>query len=277
MRITLTRRRRQGHASQALGGFPPLDPDSGRVVDHWSTSQLGELNELLPWACFTVDGLGRRVGSPASREKRWEPQPLPDPRITRLDAEIPLHDRHVLEVGCFEGVHTVALCERAREVTAVDARVPNLVKTLTRTWLYGHRPTVALLDVEDPGQLELFDCDVLHHNGVLYHLVDPVGHLRRALPRVRHGLLLDTHVSTDAEATSTYAVDDQEFRIKEFREHPDSSPFAGMHTFARWLLLDDLREELIRAGFTVLVEELREERNGQRVLFMASRTEALLG
>ena len=45
-----------------------------------------------------------------------------------------------------------------------------------------------------------------------------------------------------------------------------------MYESARWLLLDDLREEIRRAGFTdILVEDVREERNGARVLLIASR------
>lgn len=242
-----------------------------RLIDSWPADAVMQLNDLLPWACFTIDGHGRRVGSPATRDKRWEPQAIPDERIVLLDNLLDLTDRHVLEIGCFEGVHTIALCERSAHVTAVDARVSNLLKTLTRTWLYGHRPDIALLDVEDPAQVDIYACDVLHHNGVLYHLVDPVMHLRRALPKARHGLLLDTHVSTAEQASSVYLAGGQRFRVMRFQEHPDSSPFAGMKSHARWLLLDDLREEVVRAGFSILVEELREERHGSRVLIIARR------
>lgn len=264
-------RRRPSTPPSSEAGFAPL-VRTPSLVDQLSVDDLRELNELLPWACFTVDTHGRRVGVPKSASKRADAQAIPEERIVRLDAELQLGDKHVLEVGCFEGVHTIALCDRAARVTAMDARPENVVKTLTRTWLYGHRPEIVLQDVEDPSAVDVYDCDVLHHNGVLYHLLDPVGHLRRALSHTRVGFLLDTHVSREAEATSSYVVDGETFRVKNFKEHPDTSPFAGMNASARWLLLADLRAEILRAGFSdILVEELREERNGARVLIVARR------
>lgn len=265
-------RSRQGSHHVPAQGYEPLIRERS-AVDSLGDHEIQRLNELLPWACFTADGQGRRVGKAASATKRSTPQSIPDERIVRLDAALGLRDKHVVELGCFEGVHTIALCDRAARVTAVDARVENVVKTLTRTWLYGHRPELALQDVEDTSATDIYECDVLHHNGVLYHLHDPVGHLRRALARVRSGLLLDTHISRDHEATSRYQVDGQSFRVREVKEFPDS-PFAGMYPSARWLLLDDLRDEVRRAGFEdVVVEEVREERNGLRVLLIARRRE----
>ena len=37
------------------------------------------------------------------------------------------------EVGCFEGIHTIALCQLGAEVVAVDARIENTVKRIART------------------------------------------------------------------------------------------------------------------------------------------------
>ncbi len=265
-------RSRQGSPHVPAHGYEPLIRERS-VADSLKADDIQALNELLPWACFTVDGQGRRVGRPANATKRSTPQVIPDERIVRLDAALGLRDKHVVEVGCFEGVHTIALCDRAARVTAVDARVENVVKTLTRTWLYGHRPELAVQDVEDASATDIYECDVLHHNGVLYHLQDPVGHLRRALARVRSGMLLDTHISREHEATSQYQVDGQSFRVREVKEYP-RSPFAGVYPSARWLLLDDLRDEVRRAGFEdVAVEEVREERNGLRVLLIARRGE----
>lgn len=255
-----------------VDGHPPLRRTPS-AIDGWTTSDVRALNDLLPWACFTVDSHGRRIGVPASATKRMSAQSIPDERIVKLDALLDLKDKHVVELGCFEGVHTIALCDLAAQVTALDARVENVVKTLTRTWLYGRRPEVVLQDVEDPAAIDVYECDVLHHNGVLYHLVDPVGHLRRALSQTRVGLLLDTHISRESEASSEYEVDGVRFRVKNFTEHPSTSPFAGMYQNARWLLLDDLRAEILRAGFDeILVEEVREERHGARVLIIARRS-----
>ena len=273
MLVTLLRRARGGRAPHKVpaDGFEPLLRDPAQV-DSLSASDLASVNALLPWACFTADRGGRRVGAPSSVTKRPTAQEIPDQRILRLEAAVGLHDKHVVELGCFEGVHTVALCDLVERVTAVDARVENVVKTMVRTWLYGHRPEVVLQDVEDPAVLDVYDCDVLHHNGVLYHLLDPVAHLRRALSRTRTALLLDTHISRESETTAHYDVDGHTFRIKDFKEDPHTSPFAGLYPNARWLLLDDLRAEIERAGFgNIMIEEVREERHGARVLIIAKR------
>jgi 2-polyprenyl-3-methyl-5-hydroxy-6-metoxy-1,4-benzoquinol methylase len=263
---------RQRHVASPVDGYAPLNR-APAPVDSLPDARITDLNDLLPWACFTVDAAGRRIGRPASVTKRPTPQAIPDERIVRLNELVDLSDKHVVELGCFEGVHTIALCDLASRVTAVDARVENVVKTMTRTWLYGHQPELVLQDVEDATVHDVYACDVLHHNGVLYHLLDPVAHLRRALARTRTGLLLDTHFSRDSEATSSYEVEGESFAVKDFTEHPDTSPFAGVYSSARWLRLDDLRQELCRAGFDqILVEETREERNGARVLFIARRS-----
>ena len=78
-------------------------------MDALSDDDLAVVNDLLPWQCFTVDARGRRLGTRAWAGKREEPQALPDPRITLMGDRWPLAGRTVLEVGCFEGVHTIGL------------------------------------------------------------------------------------------------------------------------------------------------------------------------
>src|SRR5439155_14321072 len=91
-----------------------------------------------------------------------------------------LSDKHVCEIGCFEGVHTIALCRLAERVTAVDARVENGVKTIVRCAFYDERPRVHRCDVENSEEgANLLTADLCHHDGVLYHLEDPVTHLGR--------------------------------------------------------------------------------------------------
>jgi 2-polyprenyl-3-methyl-5-hydroxy-6-metoxy-1,4-benzoquinol methylase len=252
-------------------GHEPLDRRSAEV-DGWTDDELRDLNQLLPWAAFTTDTHGRRVGAVAWEGKRDTPQKIPDDRIVRLDGLIGLQKLHVLEVGCFEGVHTIALCDRAARVTALDSRVENVVKTTVRAGIYGCRPEVVLANLEtlEPGA-SVLSSDVLHHNGVLYHLTDPVRHLRSVLSTTRKGLLLDTHVARDEQAVATYDVDGRSLRVYEYEEAGVEVPFAGMRSFARWLRREDLRDVIESAGFEVLLDELRDERNGARVLMIARR------
>jgi hypothetical protein len=259
-------------------GRPGLRPhyDQGRTasgfVESLSDEDLQRLNELLPWRCFTVDAQGRPLGGTAWRGKRDRPEVIPDRRIQQFHERFDLSDKHVLEVGCFEGVHTIALCRLAEEVTAVDARVENVVKTLVRCAFFDVRPRVLVYDVERDDEDEVLRADLCHHVGVLYHLEDPVRHLRRLGTWISRGLMLDTHYAQDEDATEEYEVDGEGFRFRRYRELGRRDVFSGVRPSSKWLRLEDITELLRGAGFgSVDVVETREERNGARVLLFAER------
>lgn len=118
------------------------------MVEAMPDAELEALNALLPWRSFLVDGRGRRFGAPASPSKRNEPEQIPDRRIVMLHERLDLADKTVLEIGCFEGLHTIALAQRARAVLACDARIENVAKTLVRCALFGLAPRVFVWNVE---------------------------------------------------------------------------------------------------------------------------------
>lgn len=243
-------------------------------VERLSDEDLERLNEMLPWRCFTVDSEGRPFGRAAWRGKRVTPQPIPDRRIELFHERFDLSNKHVLEIGCFEGVHTIALSRLARRVTAVDARVENVVKTVVRCAFFDERPRVFTYDVEaDEDAEELLHADVCHHVGVLYHLDDPVTHLRRLGAWISRGLMLDTHYAREEDATDEYQVDGERFRFRRYDEVGRGDAFSGMRPTSKWLRVDDIAGVLRAVGFdTVDVVERREERNGPRVLLFAERT-----
>jgi hypothetical protein len=242
-------------------------------VDSLSDDELQVLNRLLPWNAFTVDGHGRRFGNAAWRGKRDQPQEVPDRRVLLLNERFGLADKHVLEVGCFEGVHTVALAGLARRVTAVDGRIENVVKTIVRTALYGQHPTVFRYDVESSwGNQDSLRADILHHVGVLYHLKDPVRHLLEIGQYIGQGVMLDTHYALPEEVQLSYAVNDRAYQYKLFQERGRKDVFSGLHDHSKWLPLELIVELLRKTGFSqVEVAETRRERYGPRVLLFARR------
>jgi tRNA (mo5U34)-methyltransferase len=260
----------------------PVAPEAGwaderiptPLVDALDAEDLRRLNAMLPWRCFTVDRHGRRFGAPASSTKRATPERIPDPRIALLDRRIGLAGRSVLEVGCFEGIHTIGLAWRGAEVHAVDARIENVVKSIVRTRLFGVAASISRCDVEDPVQCAaLPEVDVLFHVGVLYHLADPVSHLRMILAKARRAVLLDTHIVAPALADRRYHVGGETVPFMRYVEGGRDDPFSGMRSEARWLTLETIRSCLQCAGFTeVTVEEVRRERNGERCLLTAVRS-----
>lgn len=264
--LTLSHRQRL-----PLNGWSNRQPIPG--VDSLEDRVLEQLNALLPWNCFVSDSQGRRFGNQAWSTKRTEPQVIPDPRILEFDRRFSLRGKSVVEVGCFEGVHTIALCQLAKRVIAIDSRIDNVVKTIVRTAMFGTSPMVRVCDIERlPVDVELVRADFCHHVGVLYHLRDPVGHLLDLGCWVGEGIMLDTHYAEPAEATERYRAADAEWGYKRYGEYGERDPFSGMYDHAKWLLLDDIVQLLVRAGFSqVEVVEKRAERNGARVLLFARR------
>lgn len=258
--------------------FPLHGFDQNRVatphVDVLSDDELSELNRLLRWHCFTADSHGRRFGRRSAPGKRELPQVVPDPRILQMDQRFGLAGKSVLEVGCFEGVHTIGLNRQGARVIGIDSRMENVVKTIVRTAMFGCLATVFKCDVElENDRQRLEPVDLLHHVGVLYHLADPVTHLIRLGPLVREGMMLDTHYAEPAEATSTYQAAGQSIPYWRYSEGGRDEVFSGMYDHAKWLTLGTIRQVLQRIGFgNVEIVETRAERNGPRVLLFAART-----
>jgi tRNA (mo5U34)-methyltransferase len=254
-----------------------IDALGGRVTpaSTLSDADVETFNNLLPWASMTADPHGRIVGRPWNAAKRFAVHGLVDTRQLEFNDAFNLNGRHVLELGCFEGIHTIGLLLLGASVTAVDGRIENVLKTLARVWMYGMKCDVAKWDFEEaPSELLPDRWDVLHHIGVLYHLSDPIRHLNAVLPRTTKAVLLDTHVADSADvATLEYVVDGAKVRYRRKPEpHAVSSPFAGMRDHAKYLVVDDLIEHLRAHGFedTKIVSN-RLERNGRRVTIWAFR------
>jgi tRNA (mo5U34)-methyltransferase len=237
-----------------------------------SDTDLAELNAILPWHAWVADGKGRAFGSSFSGHKRALPDAIPDPRIVELDRLVSLKTKSVLEVGCFEGIHTTALCDLAQHVKACDVRVSLIVKTSVRCTFMGARPELFLWNAEEELPARDVSADVLHHVGVLYHLKDPVTHLRRLLPKIGEAFLLDTHVAVPQDELYDFEADGKVYRTRRYKEGGVADPFSGVHDHSNWLLLDDLIGLAGEYGFTeILVNRVSDQRNGPRVTLIARR------
>lgn len=248
-------------------------------IDILKDHELQELNNLLHWRCFTIDSHGRRFGNQAWSGKRTEPQIIPDRRLSILHKHFDLSNKHVLEIGCFEGIHTIGLCQYASKVTAIDSRIENVIKTIVRCACFGYSPRVFKYDVEADYDIETFtdtsilSVDVIHHVGVLYHLRDPISHLKSLGDYASLGLMLDTHYVQEQNANNQYTINGITYRCKEYNEGGHAEVFSGMYTFSRWLCLSDIVIILRDIGFkTIEILEKRQERNGPRVLLIAKRS-----
>jgi len=236
-----------------VSGFTPtlIGPSQ---LEHLSDDDFSRINEILPWKCFTSDGHGRRFGNLAWKGKRDNLQSIPDPRIVELDRLFNLSDKSVLELGCFEGVHTLGIALKAESIFAVDSRIENVIKTIVRANLYGFKPSVSVCDLEKNEDVKrLPTVDIIHHVGVLYHLTDPISHLIQIGKLAQYGFLLDTHYATDEMATHQFDEPHSSYKYYIHREHGRDEVFSGMYDHAKWLKLNDIKEILSQIGFSDIV------------------------
>ena len=237
-----------------------------------SDDDLSELNALLPWNAWVKDPAGRAFGSSFSSLKRPRPDPVPDPRIVELDRLVPLKGKIVLEIGCFEGIRTVALCDFAAHVKACDGRIGQIAKTAVRCAFLGARPELFLWNAERPLPDRDISADVLHHVDILHGLKDPLTHLQRVLPKIRHAILLDTHVATDADATSVLEAGGRTYRTRVYRNGGIADPSVGTDDHSNWLLLDDLVGVIRELGFgEILLNRISDQEGSRKVTLVARR------
>jgi tRNA (mo5U34)-methyltransferase len=242
--------------------------DGMRPVDVMRDKDLHYLNSSHPWITYCTDAKGRRVGNPKGQH-----YPIPHPLVLETDRRLGLAGKSVVEFGCLEGSHTIALSERAAKVIAIDARNENIKKARVRCRIFGVHPEFVLMDLEtaDPPA-----ADIHYHSGVLYHLQDPVLHLCR-LAKKATDLVLDTHHGRPPnakEAVFQSAVDGKARRCFLYKEDIRGWK-AGVRGFSRWLPLDDLMEILRSLYEHVDLSNDRLERNGPRATLFARGSKRL--
>lgn len=228
---------------------------------------LQEINSYLDWRSAVTLPDGRILGSTTS-SKRTTPEVIPDYRVKLLDNLIGLANKSVLEVGCFEGAHTLSLLQYTDSVVAIDIRPKNVINTIIRTSLFGKTPKVFVYNTEDISQKNFQFFNLIFHCGVLYHLKDPAVHLKNLEGLCNH-MLLDTHVCSEDQTNYIYTFNSKNYRAYRYTEGGWSDPFSGKDDHAVWLTKNDLIEVLSICGFKIHTDiEERKERNGTRVCWL---------
>ena len=99
-----------------------------------------------------------------------------------------IRGKSLVDVGCGIGHLSKALADMGAEVLCVDGRKENIAKL--RELYPGRKAQV--VDVETDALLELGKFDVVFCYGLLYHLADPLGFIRRAATICRQWLIIET-------------------------------------------------------------------------------------
>ena len=118
---------------------------------------------------------------------------------------LPLSGKTVLDVGAGIGHLSKAIADGGGNVTCVDGREENIAKLRE---LYPNRKA-RVVDVETDALLELGMFHVVFCYGLLYHLFDPLGFIRRAAAICGEWLIIETCI-TDAEGPLVRLVSEHE-------------------------------------------------------------------
>jgi SAM-dependent methyltransferase len=205
-----------------------------------------------------VSQLANRSFTPCSR--RYYPYNSGhDERLKYLLYFLDVRNCRVLELGPFEGYHTVLLDKLgAASIVAIEARRANFERCLSIQKRYElTNVTFVHDDIErlysGNGTVPVGNVDLVFACGVLYHLSDPA----RALAWSRSlssRLFLGTHYVEPAvkhlypPTNDDYEFDGQHFLVKRMAE--DGGPLAGLGTSSPWLTLPDLVCILHKVGYT---------------------------
>jgi SAM-dependent methyltransferase len=131
-------------------------------------------------------------------------QDITSARLHHLAAlELPVAGRSVIDVGCGIGRLSEFFVERGCDVLCVDGRSENIAE-LRR--LYPER-RAAVVDVLTEQLHAHGSFDVVFCYGLLYHLTDPLGFLRRAALICGELMVVETCI-TDSEQRVVFLVDD---------------------------------------------------------------------
>lgn len=132
---------------------------------------------------------------------------------------------------------------------------------MVRCGVYGARPQWMLADVESDS-FPWPPADVYFNVGIMYHLADPVAHLKKCIAASEEAILLDTHFTVNSRGEPFHGLQVKVHGEKE-------APKSGLHGISRWMRLEDIVRILKDWFREVEVVNKRVERNGPRATILA--------
>jgi Methyltransferase domain len=222
-----------------------------------------------PWFSHVLQMANQHYRPNVLHYRRGE---IEDERLKYIAYFLDVRDQRILEIGPFEGYHSVILEKMGvRENISIESRPENLRKCvrvkekyqLSRTQFLQH-DLERLYRAEDRpsfgGHFDLVFC-----LGVLYHLPDPGSGLKWMRSQ-SSTLFLGTHYATRRNRMKNviYSYKERSYHGKELVEGGISDPISGMSPSSIWLYQDDLLRLLQDVGYSrisVLGKDIQNHRD----------------
>jgi hypothetical protein len=194
--------------------------------------------------------------------------PLPE-----LNALFPLKGRKVIEFGPFDGYQTAGLTHLGANVTTIEARAENVVKTRAAFSALGLPVHIVMDDFHNVHVERYGRFDLAFAHGVYYHSIAPFVFLEN-LVSLSDNVFLGGFCATDALPASGWEClryGGRDYRVKKYSETVGYT--AGIHDIAYFFEAQDLMAFFRSRGYTVTV--ISDEPNtltaGKFLRFLASR------
>jgi hypothetical protein len=194
--------------------------------------------------------------------------PLPE-----LNRRFSLQGKRVVEFGPFDGCQTLGLTHLGADVTAIEARAENAVKTRAALDATGLTASIVMEDFHDTTAARHGRFDLAFAHGVYYHSHRPFVFLGNLID-LSDNIFVGGFCATDDLPSANWETLSHEghtYRVKSYREVTGFT--AGIHDTAYFFDADALMAFFKNHGFEVEVidKEKSSVTAGQFLRFLARR------
>ena len=191
-----------------------------------------------------------------------------------LDRLWPLAGKRVVEFGPFDGGQTLGLLHLGADVTCIEARADNAVKTQAAADAFGFSIDIRMDDMHNATVAKLGRFDLAFAHGVYYHSIAPFVFLEN-LVGLADAIFVGGFCATDelpAVPWETLEHDGHAYRVKPYRE-ADEHFTGGVNATGYFFEPAGLRHFFEARGYavTVITDEPSTVTSGNYSRFLALR------
>lgn len=192
--------------------------------------------------------------------------------LQKLDSLFPLRNRRVIEFGPFDGCQTIGLTHLGADVTTIEARAENVIKTQAAFSALGLKVRIRMDDFHNVSSIRYGRFDLAFAHGVYYHSIAPFVFLENLIS-LSDNIFLGGFCATDtlpANAWQSLEYQGRSYRVKVYEETTGFT--AGVNNIAYFFDAADLMAFFSERGYDVQVvsEDVETITAGKFLRFLAT-------